>query len=212
MDVPELQSYASFLMSRYSIVTITIGFGPVDFNQAKLTDAAWDFVVGRIGQVMLAYLSYKVLIESLLGAMETTPIPHRLFAELSSGASSGWTVLRIITLTPSSQLWKVWNLRLFLMAFASTYVLVFPSLVSLMTGYTTTYTELMTIDGDLIAFANISTVYYVINDGHKIGLPDSSHVWCGVLSCGIVETNDIFQNPSGEYWETSFINEVARRK
>ncbi|OJD34185.1 uncharacterized protein BKCO1_2500035 [Diplodia corticola] len=128
------------LFSHTNMVAITIVFGKYSFAQAKSIDLAWDIGVGRIGQMVLAYVSYLVITRTMLHAMETTAIPYHLFVDLSFlDPSSMATLWSIVTVTPKSQLWKAWKGPLLVVAYIIAYLTAFPTIVSAMTGYITTF-------------------------------------------------------------------------
>ncbi|KAL1641913.1 hypothetical protein SLS58_005749 [Diplodia intermedia] len=183
--------YKSFvnLFSRPSIVTVTLAFGNYKFEQAKWIDLAWDIGVGRIGQMLLVSISYVVITRSMLRAMETTAVPHRLFADISFlGPSSLMTLWRVVTVTPKSQLWKVWKGRLLVITLIMAYLIAFPTMVSAMTGYITTYTtqikiEEVSVDYDsdelqYVEFAIGNCSVFDRSDGcHIISLPEGLEIF-----------------------------------
>lgn len=135
------------LFSSPSLVAITVPFGNYTFAQARLIDLSWDIGVGRIGQMLLVYVSYVAITRSMLHAMKTTSVPHQLFVNISFlGPSSMMTLWKVVTITPKSQLWKAWKGRLFIMALIMAYLISFPTLVSAMTGYVTTYSSRLEIE------------------------------------------------------------------
>ncbi|KAL0260222.1 hypothetical protein SLS55_003906 [Diplodia seriata] len=190
--------YKSFvnLFSRPSIVTVTLAFGTYNFEQAKWIDLAWDIGVGRIGQMCLVSISYVVITRSMLRAMETTAVPHRLFSDISFlGPSSSITLWRVATVTPKSQLWKAWKGRLFVITLIMAYLIAFPTMVSAMTGYITTYSTRIEIEEASIDYYSdeLPEVVLVIGNCSVFNMSNGCHI-TGNLSEGyeVVESGERF--------------------
>jgi len=125
--------------------TINMAFGQMPFSKVKVIDAVWDVVVGRGGQVIAGMIAYRTLRRSLTLAMEQCAL-----------AISTVTLLycQQVQVLPVTQLicnilwsWHDYNrwtrqrpyvfgrLRIAAQIFACVYVLLFATLVSVMTGY-----------------------------------------------------------------------------
>jgi hypothetical protein len=111
---------------------INLGFGSFEFGVAKGIDIGWDLIIGRGGQIILILLSYRVMSAVLLHSMETRTAS--LYTYTALGFDRGprfaiWASLR-----------DLWSGRsrmrgvLSMVIYASLYLLVFPTFVSLFIG------------------------------------------------------------------------------
>jgi hypothetical protein len=161
----------------------------ISFTLAKVIDAVWDLGIGRGGQMLAAVITYRVLRRSLTLVMESCTIavptvtsvccqqvsilsPWHLLADAFSTKSSWQFEGRRLSLTGRR--------RLLVQLFACTYVLVFPTLTSAMTGYGTgftglfDYTEGTTSEAKPLDQLQVGYPRMVLADGSRIGLPDST--------------------------------------
>ncbi|KAK3985250.1 hypothetical protein QBC44DRAFT_251050, partial [Cladorrhinum sp. PSN332] len=132
---PYVDDYS--LWSGAGFFSIEICMGKLSFSQAKVIDIFWDMVVGRGGQAVLAYISWRVFADFMAASIERTPVTYRTF----------WRVY----LEQESSLWAIGTLlvdRTFYRAlrhkivvaftvFSLILILVFPTAASAMTGYVT---------------------------------------------------------------------------
>lgn len=168
---------ASFVLSsddydpwrRDSVFAISLSFGSYSFGTAKLIDFCWDVCVGRGAQAGLAVFSYRVFTKGLSRTMETSSVSHDTFKAVTvqSGTASGITVLGkdfFKNRTPRAKLAIFWTIL------AGVFVLVVPTWLSAMTGYTADITAYVSDrDGNLIRAANFRPVIYTIHDAERIG-------------------------------------------
>lgn len=154
-----------------------LAFGSLSFTAVKVIDVIWDLVVGRGGQLVLGYITYRVFNESLLYYMENHPTSYKLYTAVAfepiSLMALGALGKECLALDQSS--WKRFFrwLTMLCMLLSTLYVLSFPTLMSAMTGYTTTdraYIE--DNDGNLIDFHKFSRIDYKIEDSSRIGSYD----------------------------------------
>lgn len=101
----------------------------VSFATAKLIDLAWDLIVGRGGQIILAWLSYRVFTEALMRITEERPVSYELFASVTLHSGSLQTFFAILPTAIRIKGWRG-NMALAWMALATSYVLFFPTLLS----------------------------------------------------------------------------------
>ncbi|KAG9659507.1 MFS general substrate transporter, partial [Aureobasidium melanogenum] len=166
---------------------ISLGFGRFKFGVAKGLDVAWDLIIGRGGQILLAIFSYRILGAVLLQSMETRAVSFYTYTAI--GLDRGplfcaWASLR--------ELWadRCQGKRVLVtVVFASLYLLAFPTFVSTMTGYKPIYTPWLSFDSDDAMYdtgsSDVLKVDSIIKDGSRIGLTDDfptswdSH--CGVI-------------------------------
>lgn len=178
-----------------SALWITLGFGNFTFAQAKALDLVWDTLVGRGGQLLMIYWAYPLIRRSLLLAIRKYPVYWPMYASLAFERISifgAWSLVREwpsskqttgnsesrdgpkASLTDSAEdrrIWKAWR-RLFLLPLFL-YLLAFPTLMSIMTGYQAgliPYVKLRT--GDLVPASVLDIPRVVALDGSRIGLSD----------------------------------------
>lgn len=106
----------------------------LSFSAVKLIDIAWDLLVGRVGQFVLATISYHVFSMALLRVTEEHAVSYDLFATLTLESPGLGTVYETASAVFRQKHWRsiamiVW------MALAAAYVLAFPTLLSASTSY-----------------------------------------------------------------------------
>ena len=82
------------------------------------------------------------------------------------------------------------------MIFSASFAIAFPTLVSAMTGYSSNIQGFVTIDDNLVPFADFQVVKYIIHDGRRIGL-SADYVVAGVPdgklnSAAVASTDDLW--------------------
>ncbi|KAK2760948.1 hypothetical protein FQN54_002190 [Arachnomyces sp. PD_36] len=154
-----------------------LAFGSLSFTAVKVIDIVWDLVIGRGGQLVLGYVTYRVFNECLLYYMETHPTSYKLFAAVAfepiSLTALGSLGKECLALDQSS--WKRFFrwLTMLCMLLSTLYVLGFPTLVSAMTGYTTTYgAYIEDNDGNLVEYGKFDAIDYIVHDSSRIGAYD----------------------------------------
>lgn len=166
--------------------TINVPVGEnLSFTLAKLIDAVWDLGIGRGGQLLVALVTYRVLRRSLTLVMEsckiTIPTVTSVYCQ-QIGITSSWHLLAEAISTKSSRQFESRRLsltgrrRLLMQLYACSYVLVFPTLTSVMTGYRTGFTGLFDYkEGTIsevkpLAQLEIGSPQMVVRDGSRAGL------------------------------------------
>lgn len=91
----DIYDQTSDLWDSSLFLSITLGFGEFDFAWAKATDIAWDLLVGRGGQVLLAALAYPIFRRSLLLCLERRAVPFDIIAALTFSKISLESAMRI---------------------------------------------------------------------------------------------------------------------
>lgn len=120
----------------------TFGFGHFSFAAAKGIDVVWDFVVGRFGQIVLAFMAYLVLRRSLSTYMEEQEMHIPVYASLAfdkTSLAALWATSCDLfgSLKPSwkpTAAFRGLNWRYVGYSIVLVYVLGFPTMVSVMTG------------------------------------------------------------------------------
>lgn len=108
-----------------------------DFTHAKVVDIAWDTVVGRGGQLVLAFVAYHVFHKALVQVMAERPVGFPTYAAVAfhiGTASSLWAFFRALA-SRSFPLTFRGRRVLAAMLVCSAYIVAIPTLFSAMTGY-----------------------------------------------------------------------------
>ena len=119
------------LHSFFAIVPIT---SQISFDAVKALDVAWSIVIGRGGQALLLWMSYRVYTACLLRLMESTAVPYALYVDLAFGQtmSSIWQMTKFTFQRKSAARHKVLMIWL---ALALVWVLGWQTVTDLMTSY-----------------------------------------------------------------------------
>jgi hypothetical protein len=166
--------------------TINIAFGSFPFSTAKVIDAAWDAVVGRGGQFLAAMVAYRTLRRSLTLTMESCTVPMTAVISLYCQQIQLIPVGRLI----KTMFWHrgsvhpIWRLpflrgraRFGIQIFVCTYVLLFATLASVMTGYTAQLTGFFDPGANptsqLLPIKQLVEPRFTLYDGVRVGLPDT---------------------------------------
>ncbi|KAH7068106.1 hypothetical protein BKA63DRAFT_521152 [Paraphoma chrysanthemicola] len=162
------------IMDSSYFFTPNLSFGSMTFTQVKVIDIAWDLIIGRGGQIMLAWVNYRVFNEWLVWHMEQHFTSWKMYACIAFEPNSLNTLGTLFKefLTYGKGTWKRFFRRLAIvcMFFSTLYVLSFPTLMAAMTGYiakSEPYAE--DSEGNLMAWGMVDKAAYVINDASRIG-------------------------------------------
>ncbi|KAI8626410.1 hypothetical protein F5Y19DRAFT_222498 [Xylariaceae sp. FL1651] len=150
---------------------VNLAFGKLTFTQAKAIDTIWDVIVGRCGQAILGFFSWRSFADYATVSMESVPITYTTFITLFLERSPlfistlrlTWTFILIRGL--KSKFVTV------LMIINMLFVLAWPTLISLMSGYTPkTEAYVQDFNDNLIPYASLQSLAYIIHDGWRINL------------------------------------------
>jgi hypothetical protein len=165
------------IMDSSYFFTPNLSFGNMTFTQVKVIDVAWDLIIGRGGQMLMAWVNYRVFNEWVVGFMEREVLGFKMYAavafETTTVGTLGVLGKEIIAKQTKRVGWLKGGLRwlaVVSMFLSTLYVLSFPTLLAAMTGYiakSEPYVE--DEDRNLIAWGKVDTVRYVINDAFRIG-------------------------------------------
>lgn len=143
------QGFQSF----FSVAPVT---PDLSFDAVKSIDISWSIVIGRGGQAVLLWISYRVYVSCLIQIMETTPVSYALYMELALGQprmSSIWQMTKFMF-----QRRRAWRHR-YLMAWvvsALAWVMAWQIFTDAMTSYASSgdpYPRI--IDGSFIPLEDI---------------------------------------------------------
>ncbi|KAF2127858.1 hypothetical protein P153DRAFT_358024 [Dothidotthia symphoricarpi CBS 119687] len=169
----QLHTKTYSIWSSSGFFKITYGGGHLSFAQAKVVDIVWDVGIGRGGQFVLAFISWRVFAKYLTLCMEAEPITYRLFRTvfLEKGASLLSTYQVIRSFLGQRRLRS--KTAMAFMVVTMIFILAFPTLITAMSGYDSNVESYVPdFDNRLIQFNRFSRVLYIIHDGRRINLTD----------------------------------------
>ena len=165
--------YVNSILSTSPLWSINIVFGNYSLSSVKFIDAAWDLGVGRGGQILLGLMWYLVAADTIVAAMEVSAMPTRLFRAVTISGSHGWTFLHALHAICLRRAGKR-TLLIVGLVFGSLWVLAWPTIMSLLTGYVSLTEPYFKLHGDSLvpykSFLGGKKRALVIHDGHRIGL------------------------------------------
>ncbi|KAI0182319.1 hypothetical protein EV127DRAFT_355165 [Xylaria flabelliformis] len=156
---------------------ITFAFGSFSFTEVKVIDITWDVVVGRIGQGILAFFSWRTFADYATVSMETKPMTYNafttLFMESGPSLTSIYQLLRDFVVyrrlrSKASTAWVILSML---------FVLVWPTLVAAMSGYTPkSGPYVKDVSESFVPYNEFRLLSYIIHDGERINLTSDYHV------------------------------------
>lgn len=162
------------IMDSSYFFTPNLSFGAMTFTQVKVIDITWDLLVGRGGQMLLAWVNYRVFNEWLLYHMEMHRTSYKMYTSVAFQTTTMGTlgVLAKEWLAFGEKSWRRFFrwLAMLCMLIGTLYVLAFPTLMAAMTGYITTYEPYVEDEsGNLVAWAEVRQVDYIVHDSERLG-------------------------------------------
>lgn len=158
----------------------------LSFTAAKLSDVAFDLVVGSGGQAFLAWVAYKVYTDVLVRVAEKGTVGYETFAAITLKPNSLATIWKVVSSMYSTRnLWAkstmVW------MVLTMAYILSFPTLMSAATSPVAGTTTSLRLNGNETAplDAYIASAAYAFA---STGLQNKSDPW-------FVSANDVTSHP-----------------
>ena len=163
------------IMDSTYFFTPNLSFGSMTFTQVKVIDIAWDMIVGRGGQMCLAWVNWRVFNEWLVWHLERYRTSYKMYTAVALQTTS-LTSLGVIAKEFFCFGERNWGrffrwVAMFCMLISTLYVLAFPTLMAAMTGYITTYEPYMEdYDRNLIEWTKVDRVVGMIPDAERLGL------------------------------------------
>ncbi|OTA99681.1 hypothetical protein M426DRAFT_67361 [Hypoxylon sp. CI-4A] len=156
-----------------SFFEINIGFGELAFTEAKVIDVAWDIIIGRGGQALMAFLSWRAFADYVTTSMEFAPITYTLFSIIFlQDEPSIWSTFQVARTFIFNRGLKS-RLSMVFMVLCMLFLIGWPTFASAMTGYTTIGKAFVPdFNSNYIPFSNFQPIVYVIHDGSRIDLTD----------------------------------------
>lgn len=163
------------IMDSTYFFTPNLSFGSMTFTQVKVIDIAWDLLVGRGGQMALAWVNWTVFNEWLVFHAERWRTSYKMYTAVALQTTS-WTMMGVAAkefLCFGEKSWERFFrwLAMFCLFISTLYVLAFPTLMAAMTGYITTYEPYMEdYDRNLIEWEKVEGVVAVVHDAERLRL------------------------------------------
>ncbi|KAK4225139.1 hypothetical protein QBC38DRAFT_531377 [Podospora fimiseda] len=150
---------------------ITLGSGKFTFTEAKVIDIFWDLLVGRGGQVVIAYLSWIALSNFIAISIQKSPISYTTFWSTFLHRES--TLLNVYRLITDRSFYRALRSKIAIgfAVISLIFVLSFPTLADSMTGYvpaTTPYVQEKSSENLLVPFSLFDEVAFIIHDGWRV--------------------------------------------
>lgn len=150
-------------------LSIDLSFGKFSFRTAKLIDVLWDIVIGRGGQAILAFFSYQAFTKAIIRCMETSPISQDTFKAVTLLNNSGWGILMMLKDFSKNKSVRA-RFVIFWMLLSGAFILILPTWVSAMTGYTADAQAFVNeTSGNMSPMKDFHPIVYTIHDGERIG-------------------------------------------
>lgn len=199
-----------------SLVSVSLTFGKFSFSQAKWINLAFDIVFGRCTQVILGFVSYRVISGFLLYVMEETAVPNRLYTNISFRGCSPISLYRVCTVTPQSQLWKDRKASLFVIGLVLGHMIAFPSIAGAMTGYPTMFEAHMKVqEGEAtvkLDSPDVHQLFVHIGNCSIFDYPKACNLWGNDTSVGILETNLTVSNGLNEKNADFLVDQILNQE
>ncbi|KAI0111687.1 hypothetical protein F4814DRAFT_460837 [Daldinia grandis] len=167
-----------------SFFEISLGFGNLTFAEAKVIDIAWDIVIGRGGQALMAFMSWRVFADYVTTSMEFAPVTFTVFSIIFlQDEPSFFSTISIVRAFISGRGLKSKTSMVF-MVLTMVFIIAWPTVAGAMTGYTTIGKAFVPdIDNNYISFSAFQRLAYIVHDGGRINLtsnyipfaPEQSH-------------------------------------
>ena len=132
------------------LLTVDVAYGDMAFSLAKFVDIVWDILIGRGGQLLIAWIDYRVFSDALMRIMETTTVPYDLYIEITFSPPSVATLAPIFQVMKRKMFW--YHRLLFLWLLLSVlWITSYGTVVSAMTGYAANnYAMIRLLDGSYV--------------------------------------------------------------
>ncbi|CAI6334661.1 unnamed protein product [Periconia digitata] len=166
------------IWSGSGLFQVTLGVGELSFSTAKAIDVAWDIFVGRGGQAVIGFISWRVMKGYVTTSMLSRgPVTFHTYRTIFLQDQS--LVLAIPKVIRDFIYRRRLHSRFVMVCMISTFcfILVFPTLASAMTGYTSNMKAYVPDrDGNLMAFDAFRSVLFIVHDGSRINQTDEYFV------------------------------------
>ncbi|KAI1779343.1 hypothetical protein F4818DRAFT_247220 [Hypoxylon cercidicola] len=168
-----VNTYAYIIWARLGFFEIHLGGGSLTFTEAKVIDISWDIIIGRGGQAVLAFISWRVFADYVMTSMEFAPVTYAVFSIIYlQDEPSILSTIRIARAFISGRELKSKPSMVF-MILSMLFLIGWPTFASAMTGYTTIVEAFVPdYDGNYVPYADFQAIAYIIHDGERVNLTE----------------------------------------
>ncbi|OTA56503.1 hypothetical protein K449DRAFT_306300, partial [Hypoxylon sp. EC38] len=150
---------------------INLGFGNLTFTQAKVIDISWDIIIGRLGQILMAFISWRAFADYVTTSMGLAPVTYTTyFTMFLESEPSFFSTFRVVRAFISERGLKS-RVSIIFIVWSMLFLIRWPTLASAMTGYTTLNKAFVPDNnGNYIPFSDFQPIAYIIHDGWRVNL------------------------------------------
>lgn len=131
-------------------------------------------MVGRGGQAFLAIFTYTVFTNALTRTMETSSVPHDTYKAITLQIDTAWGLFLLVKNLPRTGDRRAKGALIWTIVSAS-FVLLFPTWLSAMTGYVADINPYVSLpDNTIVPISMFQPLIYTIHDGARLGDPYST--------------------------------------
>ncbi|KAF2848402.1 hypothetical protein T440DRAFT_556724 [Plenodomus tracheiphilus IPT5] len=189
------QDYDYF--SKSGFFQITLGHGQLSFTQAKVIDVAWDIVCGRGGQVVVAFVSWRVFANYVTTSMEVAPVTFSTYRTVFLQNESMFTAIPRLLRDFTRRRGLHSKVAMAFMIATMFFIWSFPSFASSMTGYSgNVKAYIQDDDSNYIPFNTFRRPLFIVHDGDRIGENKDYIVFDDLYLSAGSDTPDIFRGNS----------------
>jgi hypothetical protein len=130
-------------------------------------------LVGRGGQALVAYISWRVFAKYVTTSMVVTPVTFGTYRTIFL-PGSGLLIAILCTIRDFATRHGLHSkIAMVIMVCTMVFTFVYPTLASAMTGYSANVDAYVsTTGGEYVPFSSFSYAFYIIHDGSRIGQQD----------------------------------------
>lgn len=196
---PIIQPNTTSWDARYTF-TVVVGLHGLSFSVAKLLDVCWDLIVGRLGQVVVTVLLYRIFRPATVVMLQNGGLRHEQILAMQYSPASFWTFCSCVrdvfrqnatasmstapasideqdafAPQPSRTLETFRCLYRTNLVFATMYLLAYPTWISAMIAYQNPNVPVFQVEvGNTITLDKLDTCIGIIVDGTRVGLTDNA--------------------------------------
>ncbi|KAI1137828.1 hypothetical protein F5Y05DRAFT_63377 [Hypoxylon sp. FL0543] len=170
-----LSEYSSWTASGF--FDINLGFGDLTFTQVKVIDISWDITIGRWGQVLMAFISWRAFADYVTTSMAFVPVTYvTFFTVFLENEPSFLSTLRVTRAFISDRGIKS-KISMGFMILSMLFLIGWPTMASAMTGYTTLNKAFVPdTNVNYIPFSDFQPIAYIVHDGWRVNLTGNQPV------------------------------------
>ena len=149
----------------------------LSFMEAKTIDIVWDLFIGQGGRLLMAWVSYRVFMDSLVALMEKASVNYDMYTSIAFSTTSLWALWESLKASfglrgARAKAFMIW------FSLSVAYVLSFPILMGAATGYVNPSIASYNMgDGSFVSAGSIAPITCLqLRNGSLIGLKDNETI------------------------------------